>query len=204
MININELRRLAQAVQGSPRNFHERVNTIHKLHDALPSGVVLELLNRLEAAESDALEQARLNGMGSEREAALMAKLEAAERERDALRAEVESWKGLAAQFSKEADKAKTHLAFAKDELNHLRTKVEAMERQEPVAWMSSRNGFIVKDNKNHDYNLPLYLSPGAQPTPSVRSAALYPVISWLRNGCDPMKAADELEILAAAQEAKS
>ena len=40
--------------------------------------------------ESDALEQARLNGMGAEREAALMAKLEAAERERDALRAKIE------------------------------------------------------------------------------------------------------------------
>ena len=43
-----------------------------------------------EAAESECLEQARLNGMGSEREAALMAKLEAAERERDDLRAKVE------------------------------------------------------------------------------------------------------------------
>ena len=87
-----------------------------------------------------------------------------------------------------------------KKENDELRAKVEAMERQEPVAWMSSRNGFIVKDNKNHDYNLPLYLSPGAQPTPSVRSAALYPVISWLRNGCDPMKAAEELEMLAAPE----
>ena len=42
-----------------------------------------------------------------------------------------------------------------------------------------------------------------AQPAPSVRSASLYPVINWLRNGCDPMKAADELEMLAAAPEAK-
>ena len=48
------------------------------------------LAARLEATESEALEQARLNGMGSEREAALMAKLEAAERERDDLRAKVE------------------------------------------------------------------------------------------------------------------
>ena len=49
------------------------------------------LRTRLEAAEADALEQARLNGMGGEREAALMAKLEAAEKERDALRAKVEA-----------------------------------------------------------------------------------------------------------------
>ena len=40
-----------------------------------------EILDRLEAAESEGLEQARLNGMGSEREAALMAKLEAAEKD---------------------------------------------------------------------------------------------------------------------------
>jgi predicted nuclease with TOPRIM domain len=49
------------------------------------------LRTRLEAAEADALEQARLNGMGGEREAALMAKLEAAEKERDALQARIEA-----------------------------------------------------------------------------------------------------------------
>lgn len=52
---------------------------------------VAELLDRLEASEADALEQARLNGMGAEREMALMAKLEAAEKERDALRAKIEA-----------------------------------------------------------------------------------------------------------------
>ena len=53
------------------------------------------------------------------------------------------------------------------------------------------------------EINGPAYMGEHAQPAPSVRSAALYPVISWLRNGCDPMKAADELEILTAATEAK-
>ena len=53
MIDTKELRRLAQAAQGSPRNIHERVNAIHNLHDALPSGVVLEILDRLEAAEKE-------------------------------------------------------------------------------------------------------------------------------------------------------
>ena len=39
---------------------------------------------------------------------------------------------------------------------------------------------------------------------PSISPAALRPVIQWLRNGCDPMKAAKELEILIeAAPEAK-
>ena len=52
---------------------------------------VTELLDRLEEAESECFEQARLNGMGSEREAALLSKLEAAEKERDALRARIEA-----------------------------------------------------------------------------------------------------------------
>lgn len=48
----------------------------------------VEMIERLKAAESECLEQARLSGMGSEREAALMAKLEAAEKtKRDWLRA---------------------------------------------------------------------------------------------------------------------
>ncbi len=50
---------------------------------------ITEPLDRLEAAEADALEQARLNGMGSEREAALMAKLEAAEKDLDLAKQEV-------------------------------------------------------------------------------------------------------------------
>lgn len=72
----------------------------------LSGGEIIELIDRLEAAEADALEQARLNGMGSEREAALMAKLEAAERsdaeslamyrkardERDAYKTAFEEW----------------------------------------------------------------------------------------------------------------
>ena len=43
----------------------------------------------------------------------------------------------------------------------------------------------------------------GAQSAPIISPAALRPIIQWLRNGCDPVKAADELEMLAAAQEAK-
>ena len=65
MIDINELR---PAVEAAGLN-------------AISMQEVLELLDRLEAAEADALEQSRLNGMGASREAALMAKLEAAENE---------------------------------------------------------------------------------------------------------------------------
>ena len=100
------------------------------------------LRTRLEAAEADALEQARLNGMGGEREAALMAKLEAAEKERDALRA-----------------------------------KIAEMEKQEPVAWIGRgpRDGQIEfsahrpAPSVMRDFGMkPLYLVPGAQPAPSI------------------------------------
>ena len=132
MIDINELR---PAVEAAGLN-------------AISMQEVLELLDRLEEAESDALEQSRLLGMGASREAALMARLEAAEK------SDAES----IAMYRK-----------ARDERDALRAKIAEMERQKP----------------------------------SIRPAALYPVISWLRNGCDPMKAADELEILTAAPEAK-
>ena len=59
-----------------PRSMRAR-----RIKDTKAIDAAIEMIERLEAAESDALEQARMNGMGSEREAALMAKLEAAENE---------------------------------------------------------------------------------------------------------------------------
>lgn len=60
------------------------------------SRIVHALLDRLEAAEAEALEEARLNGMGSEREAKHLAQIAALEKERDAMRAELDAllaWK---------------------------------------------------------------------------------------------------------------
>ena len=115
MIDINKMRRLA--LDGD-------------------LAAMQEIILRLEAAESECLEQARLNGMGGEREAALMAKLEAAEKsdaesltmyrkardERDALRAALQH----------EADCVEA----AKAEIKALRAKITEMEQQEPVAWL--------------------------------------------------------------------
>ena len=118
--------------------------------------VVHALIDRLEAAESEALEEARLNGMGSEREAALMAKLEAAEKsdaeslamyrkardERDALRAEIEELHVLIAAVKKRAD-AEFRLRVKKEEeYTRLRAKIAEMEKQEPVAeWLPLDSG---------------------------------------------------------------
>ena len=83
---------------------------------------ILELLGRLEAAEAEALEEARLNGMGSEREAALMAKLEAAENDAAHQKALAESALRVAEGWERKC--------------GELRAKIAEMERQEPVAWM--------------------------------------------------------------------
>ena len=54
-------------------------------------------------------------------------------------------------------------LEAAEKERDDLRARIKEMEQQEPVAWTSSRNGFICKENKNPDYNIPLIHARGAK-----------------------------------------
>ena len=101
-------------------------------------------------------------------------------------------------------------------ENDELRAKIAEMERQAPVTLdhiACVDNGVLRfmtgRKAPAHDcelYAMPngkaapkLYTLPGAQNVPAVPAKSLKPVIDWLRNGCDPMKAADELEILIAA-----
>ena len=105
-------------------DINERMDALNTLHNNLPSGVVIELLDRLEAAESDALEQARLNGVGASREAALMAKLEAAEKEVAHIK-EVEFPRKVRAV----AVGWETKCARLEQERDTLRAKVEAAEK---------------------------------------------------------------------------
>ena len=165
MIDINKMRRLA--LDGD-------------------LAAMQEIILRLEAAESECLEQARLNGMGGEREAALMAKLEAAEKsdaesltmyrkardERDALRAALRH----------EADCVEA----AKAEIEALRAKIEATEQQEPARLVTAtayrwryrgavmwQYGELTEETarraKEHNHEVqPLYALPGAHPAPSV------------------------------------
>lgn len=89
---------------------------------------------------------------------------------------EIESWKGLARQFGNKADELRTHLSFAKDELNRSRAKVAEMEKQEPVAWLheTRRDSDVVTDAVKHvwgkaavgsmaAYSIPLYTLPSAK-----------------------------------------
>ena len=82
---------------------------------------------------------------------------------------EIESWKGLARRFGNEADELRTHLSFAKDELNRLRAKIAEMEKQEPVATVRIN---VINGNPSVDFvpghrylhhNDKLYLAPGAK-----------------------------------------
>ena len=169
MIDINELRRLAQTVQSPAHNINERMDALNTLHNTLPSGVVLELLDRLEEAESDCIEQALLLGMGSSREAALMAKLEAAEKEaahikevefprkvravavgletkcarleqeRDELRAKIETAENDAAHQKALAASALRVAKGWEDKCNALRARIEKMEKQEPLWFIDER-----------------------------------------------------------------
>ena len=105
MIDISELRSMVNATQFESfansvinslldrlEEDEKNVALLERLIDARGSSLNAvanecdALRLRIEAAESECLEQARLNGMGSEREASLMAKLEAAEKENAKLR----------------------------------------------------------------------------------------------------------------------
>ena len=170
------------------------------------------IIDRLEAAESECLEEARLNGIGSEREAALMAKLEAAEKERDELRNEIACVKEVEfprkAQAVADAWKGKCERLEA--ERDALRANIAEMEKQEPVVevqWAAGiPNGFL--DFISTDGYLPklgdkLYSLPGAQPAPSVPIAAIEKILNEVieiaaSNGANSIGMPDEYVEVAA------
>ena len=60
----------------------------------------------------------------------------------------------------------------ARDERDTLRAKIEAMERQEPVAWAATDETCRVVEalsfNQSRRFDTPLYALPGAQPAQNV------------------------------------
>ena len=184
MIDIDKLRRLAQSATPNVghackyqdhhwlREGHvdfenadlfvasERPQEDAAFYAAANPTVILELLDRLEAAESEALEEARLNGMGSEREAALMAKLEAAEKERETDERRIAD---LMADLNRVGH-----------ENDALRAKITEMEKQGPAYWgpkhaiEGGSTTVIVGKFPVNPTDAPLYALPGAQPAPSV------------------------------------
>ena len=120
-----------------------------KIGEAIDAAV--EMIDRLEAAESDALEQARLNGMGASREATLMAKLEAAENER-------------AIDEQRIAD-LMAELNRVGQENEELRAKIEIMEQQAPVAsvWRCDNGHIHGSCERTLPMGTKLYALPGAK-----------------------------------------
>ena len=145
MIDINELRRLAQAAVTGPDGVS--LNWVKLLQDfqkeANPA-VINELLDRLE--------QACLNGVGASREATLMAKLEAAEKEREALRIEL--------------NEIRYGVAVTHDTIKALQAKVEEMEQQGPVGKFIQHPSHGMWEQDGYSDNpdaRPLYALPGAK-----------------------------------------
>ena len=202
MTDTNELRRLAQAATkgpwvsqgryiGTPRHMSyigevrdqcgnwsdtEKSRSDAAYIAAANPTTINELLNRIEAAESDAVEQARLNGMGASREAALMAKLEAAEKDRDALRAENEA---LATNLRGKHSITGATYAHLIAERDALRARIEAMEKQEPVAWVDAKEeGYefygisYLPVGKHHLYAAPVSAE-------AIRAEALEEAAKW-------------------------
>jgi hypothetical protein len=216
MIDINELRRLAQDQEwigrwydaGCETLMAERNGEHEEVAHPIPIGLVpyliavqpasiLELLDRLEAAESDGLEQARLLGMSGEREAALLSKLEAAVNH-----AVDEAYqRGYATgqeEVAAELEFAKQEIANLHDDISEwmdkcdeLRAKIEAMEKQEPVGEIQRANSTGNYINSVVWVPLPvgskLYAHPVAKPAPSVpdevmRDALRYRFLRSARN----------------------
>lgn len=165
----------------------------------------VEMIDRLEAAESDALEQARLNGVGSEREAALMVKLEAAEKD-IALKERI-------------IDSLGSTLNAVANERDALLARIEEMERQKPVAWMlncqtlGGDTGWMLSWTQSgagmcnrlsgEENERKLYALPGAQPAPSVPTESIGKMLAQamevaVANGANSVSMPDELVEVAA------
>ena len=115
---------------------------------ALQGRFNLEAADEIERLRAELSEQCRLLGMSGEREAKHLAQIAALEKERDALRAELDA----------------------------LKAWKEEAEKQEPVAWLheSRRDSDVVTSAVKHvwgkvavgsmaAYSIPLYALPGAK-----------------------------------------
>ena len=157
-IDINKLRRLAQAA--TPGGWYvARGNYVYGVKEVTDGE---EVWHPVIACTDDDEVSINFEGNANFIAAAnpatiseLLDRLDTAEKER-------ESWKGLAQQFG--------------NELDTVRAKIKAMEKQEPVAWLheTRRDSDVVTDAVKHvwgkaavgsmaAYSIPLYALPGAQ-----------------------------------------
>ena len=78
----------------------------------------------------------------------------------------------IAPAISNDVAMAYHRCAQFKKENDELRAKIEAMEKQKPVAWCATdETGTVVEAlgmNQSRRFDTALYLAPGAQPAPSI------------------------------------
>lgn len=184
MNDIEKIRSLAKAVQDATTK-QEKSIAISDLHDSLNSQVVLDILDRLKAAEkSDAESIAMYRKARDERDqfkAAYNEWCEKTEWVQEGLNNGAISPKYLGWH---RADVTTDLLKVVEKERDALRAKIEVMEQQTPVARLLSwagkdpynKNRVIARtydELKKNAYpeweeGSPLYLSHVAQPAPSV------------------------------------
>ena len=178
MIDINELRRLAQAVSGWS-NCNQA--WLDQWEDP-PAAVVGHINEDGETypvatvdcdqyyAAHESLQLAQFYAAANPATIIeLLDRLEVAEKERDALRAELDNIKQV--EFQRRVEKVAEGWRGKCDRLEKerdaLRAKIEEMEKQEPVAWCTTDETETVVEalgmNKSRRFDTALYLAPGAK-----------------------------------------
>lgn len=185
-IDIKELRRLTQAATPGPWiNYGRQPNAPGVPHSAVAAKTLLARVYS-EAYGDFRQETANANLIAAANPAAiseLLDRLEAAERDRATFITEigdlctkVEAAEKEIALKERVIDALGSELNAVAKERDALRAKVEATEKQEPVAWLheTRRDSDVVTDAVKHvwgkavvgamaAYSIPLYTSPGAK-----------------------------------------
>ena len=135
---------------------------------ALQGRFNLEAADEIERLRAELSEQCRLLGMSGEREAKHLAQIAALEKERDALRAKIETAENDAAHQKALAASALRVAEGWERKCGELRAKIEQMEKQEPVGTLHDDGYFVWSVPSPYESNYAgrktkLYALPGAK-----------------------------------------
>ena len=173
MINIKELRRLAQAALTGPDG--ASLNWLKLLQDfqqeANPA-VINELLDRLELAESRQATYKKAFEISENTARDLTEKVI------PNIRNQLEAAEKDIALKERIIDSIGSILTKVVNERDELRAKIEAMEQQKPAGTLHDDGCFVWSTPRPYDSNyagwkMKLYLAPGAQPAPVDDSATI-------------------------------
>ncbi len=182
-IDINELRRLAQeAMHPVTKGRWMHLFGESTVYDRLEDGCRGIPVVSTPFSPSQPFEAACLDFIAAANPAAiseLLDRLEAAEKERDALRGKAEAVEKTLSCCQAEREEAAALFLSVKTKLlaerDALRAKIEQMERQAPAGTLHDDGCFVWRETAPHQSNyagwkMVLYALPGAQPAPSMAS----------------------------------